>query len=84
MQQETNLPNKVRGPSPSRVPNRSVSTTAPNRIENVELFSINSAIVKQGVGPGVPITGAFVGCFEGDDEGCLDGPAVGLCEGCVI
>jgi len=42
----------------------------------------NSAIVKQGVGPGVPIIGAFVGCFEGEDDGCLDGPAVGLCEGC--
>ena len=57
---------------------------APTRIENVELFSRNAAIVKQGVGPGVPIIGAFVGCFEGEDDGCLDGPAVGLCEGYVM
>jgi hypothetical protein len=61
-----------------------VAFAAPNRIEYVELFSINSAIVKQGVGPGVPTIGAFVGCFEGEDDGCPDGLAVGLCEGCVI
>jgi len=67
---KNNLPNKVKGPSPSRAPNRSVSTAAPIRMEYVELFSSrNSAIVKQGVGPGVPTIGAFVGCFEGEDEG---------------
>jgi len=60
------LPNKVKGPSPSRAPNRPVKSAIPTRIEYVELlFSRNSAIVKQGVGPGVPIIGAFVGCFEG-------------------